>query len=226
MCATLYATVDKGLGLGLNEKNIIYGMYHVDDGPSRIRYVGQTILGMKRRFRLHTQAARENKPYPVSRWIRKHGEDNIGVSILHATDDPSELNGLEIEEIARLRGVGQADLNVTDGGGGTLGWAMREETKEKIRKKATGRAHSDETKEKLRKYRGDRASFWGKHHTNDMKRKSALSHKNRKLDEESARELRRRYDAGERPIDLAAEFNVTPALVCMVGKRKAWSWVE
>jgi hypothetical protein len=35
-------------------------------------------------------------------------------------------------------------------------------------------------------------------------------------------EIRGRYDLGERPIDLAAEYGVTPTLIVQVGKRKIW----
>jgi len=37
--------------------------------------------------------------------------------------------------------------------------------------------------------------------------------------------IRRRYDAGERPIDLSAEYGVTPTLIAYVGRRKAWRHV-
>jgi hypothetical protein len=34
--------------------------------------------------------------------------------------------------------------------------------------------------------------------------------------------IRRRYDAGERPVDLAAEYGVSPTLIVHIGKRKGW----
>jgi hypothetical protein len=34
--------------------------------------------------------------------------------------------------------------------------------------------------------------------------------------------IRQRYDAGERPKDLAIEYGVTPTLIVYVGKRKTW----
>jgi hypothetical protein len=43
-----------------------------------------------------------------------------------------------------------------------------------------------------------------------------------KLSAEKVIAIRRRYDAGERPIDLAAEYCVTPTLIVYVGKRKTW----
>lgn len=63
--------------------------------------------------------------------------------------------------------------------------------------------------------------FLGTHQDNmtDMVQKGRNS---TKLTAESIPTIRQRYDAGERPIDLAAEYGVTPTLIVYVGKRKTW----
>jgi hypothetical protein len=43
-----------------------------------------------------------------------------------------------------------------------------------------------------------------------------------KLTAEKVLEIRRRYDAGERPKDMAVEYGVTPTLIVYVGKRQTW----
>jgi len=63
--------------------------------------------------------------------------------------------------------------------------------------------------------------FLGTHQDNmdDMVLKKR-NHK--KLTAEEVTAIRRRYDARERPKDLAAEYGVTPTLIVYIGKRKTW----
>lgn len=42
---------------------------------------------------------------------------------------------------------------------------------------------------------------------------------------EVAKEIRNRYDAGERPSVLAREFGVRPTCVCNIGKRRNWKHI-
>jgi hypothetical protein len=46
-----------------------------------------------------------------------------------------------------------------------------------------------------------------------------------KLTEANAAEIRRRYNAGKRPLDLARDYGVTPTLIVQIGKRKVWRHV-
>lgn len=55
---------------------------------------------------------------------------------------------------------------MTLGGDGTTGHTCSDETKEKIRSKATGRLHSEETKQKISKaISGENNPFYGRHHS-------------------------------------------------------------
>lgn len=55
--------------------------------------------------------------------------------------------------------------------------AMSGEHKEKLRRIHTSRVVSEETKEKLREYKGERSSFYGKHHTEETKKRMSESQK-------------------------------------------------
>lgn len=50
--------------------------------------------------------------------------------------------------------------------------------------------------------------------------------KSTKLGPDKVREIRRRYDAGERPRDIGPEYGVTPENVSMIGLRKTWKHVD
>lgn len=51
-------------------------------------------------------------------------------------------------------------------------------------------------------------------------------HLNATLTAPAVREIRRRRAAGERGVDLAAEFNVTPQAISLIANRKAWRHVQ
>lgn len=97
----------------------IYALYHVDD-PDRIRYVGKTVSrrGVKDRVYHHKYDAQKyQNTYPSQAWIRKHGPEKISFKVLETAVE-NELNDLEIQWIAMLRELGQADLNALPGGEG------------------------------------------------------------------------------------------------------------
>jgi len=49
--------------------------------------------------------------------------------------------------------------------------------------------------------------------------------KKAKFTADVAKEIRDRYDAGERPTALAREFGVLPTCVCNIGKRRNWKHI-
>jgi len=107
-------------------KNVVYGLYCSCErcGDLQvIRYVGQTSKGARMRFYHHTYAARNNAPYPVNRWIKKHGVGNISHTVLSSVDDPALLDDEETRWI-NLLGTLHADggLNLWPGGGSVRGY--------------------------------------------------------------------------------------------------------
>lgn len=118
--------------------NSSYGVvYHVThpDEPTRVRYVGKTRGTVRRREQGHWSDT--NRPRRNSRfqnWLIKHrGErGKILFTPVIECDSPDELNQAEIEEISRLREIGQADLNITSGGDGGLGLPWTDTAKAKL----------------------------------------------------------------------------------------------
>lgn len=121
----------------MNEENVIYGLYCVCDtcaGQKKIRYVGQTRVGMAERMRGHLKPFRNKQPYPVDKWKFKHGTENIRYEILETLQTPEELDSRErywIEEHQTFTDWKKGGLNFTLGGQGWAGKA--EEVIDKIR---------------------------------------------------------------------------------------------
>lgn len=115
-----------------------YGVvYHVthEREPDRVRYVGQTTLGVTHRARGHwNDAGRYGNRTRMSAWLNKHRSErgSIRFEVVQTCYSREELNAVEIAHIFELRGVGQADLNLTDGGEGHLGAEFTEGHRRKI----------------------------------------------------------------------------------------------
>lgn len=108
---------------------VIYGLHN---GDGDIRYVGQTTRTARSRLSQHKLAARSGKTYAVSNWINKHGEDSIQMIIIETFDSTTIhlLNEREIYHIAQARAMSIGEnLNMTDGGDGSLGTAMTPENR-------------------------------------------------------------------------------------------------
>jgi len=138
----------------------IYGLYCVCSRcpEEQTRYVGQA-LDMDRRFKRHLRDSHEG-PLPSSRWIAKHGVDNIRHRILEEVVDISKLNEREIHWIAALgtySGAGGNGLNLTVGGlHGITGLIRPESVRTKISDSLRGHPVSADTVAKIKKTRHDR----------------------------------------------------------------------
>lgn len=127
--------------------NEVYGLFCTcsrcrETRPGEIRYVGQTMNGMKSRFRQHLRTAikpsdtRGNlKDLPIYRWMHKHGPENIRAVLLDRGKSPSDLDSLErfwIEKLDTFKG--SDGLNLSEGGIGLQGYSHTEESKEKMKR--------------------------------------------------------------------------------------------
>lgn len=92
---------------------VVYGVY-TPDNPHRCRYVGVTIQGLHRRAQGHWFQARKGAESRIARFLRETPDAVFRVIYPDVPDN--FLNAFEAELVETLRHVGQADLNILDGG--------------------------------------------------------------------------------------------------------------
>lgn len=133
-------------------------IYALHTGDHEYRYVGKTTQALKVRFGQHLTAARAGRPWAVSKWIMKHGPENIRVCVL-ATFDKTSIEWIDDREtfyIAQYRDlIEKENLNLTDGGDGSAGYKHTPETLAKLsaakkgKKYTLGMKYSTETRAKM-----------------------------------------------------------------------------
>lgn len=134
---------------------VIYGLHN---GDYDFRYIGKSI-DHKRRYNNHLSAAMRGEGFAVHAWIKKHGAENIQMTIIETfTDEDVHLiDEREIFHIAQARAFYGKNLNVADGGGGNTGpkGPQTDEHRANIsaammgNQRWLGRTHSEETKAKM-----------------------------------------------------------------------------
>lgn len=106
---------------------VIYGLYCVcpscsQDHPEEVRYVGQTQRGMKQRMAIHlTPYSLETEKFPVSKWKKAHGKENIRYKILEVCDTPEQLGDREVywaQKLGTFASEGGRGLNLSAGAPG------------------------------------------------------------------------------------------------------------
>ena len=123
-------------------------------------YVGQTTFKLEDRIKEHIKSAkRRERKYYFHKAIRKYGEDNFIWEVIAECNSKEELNKTEIEMIRKYNAFGTG-YNLSIGGEGN-----------------SGLIHSAETRKKLSMYRGERGSFYGKHHTKEVIKRISESQK-------------------------------------------------
>jgi hypothetical protein len=111
----------------------IYGL--VDPISKKLRYVGQTRRGFKR-IREHWRASVLSKEARThkTRWIKSLVVKGLtpSVVVFQEFEDDSWLNEAEVLWLRYLKSCGHPLTNLTEGGGGIVGWHHSESTKKKI----------------------------------------------------------------------------------------------
>lgn len=124
-------------------KNIIYGLYDPPELGGNLRYIGQSAQGLKRAYE-HKKPGKLTVHNHKVHWIKQLISQNkkYRVEILRDLgefEDPkvrdSALNEAEIELIAHYRSLGVKLTNSTDGGEGTRGNILSDESKKLISEK-------------------------------------------------------------------------------------------
>jgi group I intron endonuclease len=155
----------------------IYGLRCDCHPESGIRYVGSTHRQLSDRLREHLKPGWVNaQRYPVTKWIYKHGRDNILIECIEECD-PEELDSREVYWIATYRGLKEGMLNLADGGRSSRSSDVSDEQKSKI---------SQSLKDY---YRDNPNPFKGRTHTAASRQKMSKSASGRKLTDESKRKI-------------------------------------
>lgn len=194
--------------------NVTYGLFCACQGckssnPGWIRYVGQTMTGLKQRFRGHVRTARkppntrpELSDLPVYRWMAKHGVDNIRYILLDECEDPKELDKLERYWIKKLGTFTESwGLNLSAGGIGLQGYR-----------------HTDESREKMR----------SRFSTHESRMKSSMPgelHPRATFRESEVLSIKSRLWNGERASDIADELAVPIHRIQQINVNVSWSEV-
>jgi hypothetical protein len=115
------------------------------------RYVGLTTYGSDAgpRLYMHRFNAAAGIDYPVYRWMRKHGPENVQATVLCYTATVDDLKLAEIWWIAELRKLGYDLLNCTIGGDGVIGVPIPEQTRKAVAAANSQRVWSDESRAKM-----------------------------------------------------------------------------
>lgn len=178
--------------------------------PGKVKYIGLTRLGAKRRFLDHLRTARNGKGAPVYVWMRSIGLENVQMHTLEFVESVSLLPDREIYWIAKYKSLGHALTNANDGGSAT---AMFPETKAKISASKLGKKRTAEQSARMREI------------FSDGRRKGSL-HPRAKLTEVDVREIRRLARIpGNTKNSLAKSFNVSPASIMDIKHGRSWSHI-
>ena len=95
------------------------------------KYVGRTTDTARRRWYGHLRSARKGSGFYLHSAIRKYGEDNFTVETIQESDDEEYLSVAEMFTIDKLGTRTPNGYNLTDGGEGSFGRIVSEESRRK-----------------------------------------------------------------------------------------------
>jgi len=155
-----------------------WGLIYKATNPANGKvYIGQTVEYLSERKSKHRNEAERGKDTYFCRAIREHGINGFGWEIVCRITTWNQqtlkkcLDAVERSEIAEHCSTDRdCGYNLTIGGGGSLGFKMSDESKEKMRKAKLGVARSPEA----RKAVGD--GHRGLHHGEETRRKLRECH--------------------------------------------------
>lgn len=127
-----------------------YDVYKITNKINNKVYIGITSKGISARWKEHLYSAEHESPFKLHRAIHKYGKENFTVELIDFCNSWEELTEKEKHYISLYKSnCDEFGYNMTEGGDGTIGKEVSDETKDKIRQKAIGRQVSDETRKKL-----------------------------------------------------------------------------
>lgn len=146
---------------------------YVHTSPTNKNYVGITSMDPQKRWGYKGSGYKDQVFYNA---IQKYGWDNFQHKIIAENLTAEEAKSLEISLIKELEShVSKNGYNVTLGGDGFLGVKRFGEDNSFY-----GKHHTEESKKKMREhhhdYKGSNGPFYGKHHTEESKKKLREAH--------------------------------------------------
>ncbi len=123
-----------------------------DPRTGRIRYIGKTLTVPRDRLKRHLSDAARGKLWRVSNWLRSLPTEPKLVVLEECA--PALLGEAEADWIAYFRSLGTDLTNLTDGGG-SAGFTLSAETREKIGAAHRGKVVTAGTRAKLSAARRD-----------------------------------------------------------------------
>ena len=144
-------------------------------------YITTNLINGKRYIGQKSFSMRDWKTYLGSgnlfrKALKKYGENNFVKNIISICYSEKELNQAEYELSVYFNVVESPDwYNLVLGGGGNRGWHPSVKSRKKMSDAKKGKVASQETKMKMSELRrGEKNYFYGKHHTEESKKKQSL----------------------------------------------------
>lgn len=172
-----------------------YGIiYKISNRVNGKVYIGQTIQPLKSRKKDHLNCIEKLSHLVLYKAFKKYGKDNFLWEEIDHADTKEELDTKEKHYIAFFNAMNKRHgYNMTFGG---EGGRHLEETKQRISNSLKGRVVTEMTREKLSrslmgKYIQENASWWGRKHTEEEKRKigqAQLGEKNHNFGKKASEE--------------------------------------
>lgn len=178
------------------------GIYCWTNKVNGKKYIGQAVnLKVRKRKFLNWNNPKYAGDYINQARIKYNSNEYWNYEILEFCNK-EDLNEKETYYISYFKSnLKEFGYNLTEGGGGTFGYVLSEETKRKMsiansgeKNGFYGKHHSEETKRflsemRIGKYNGEDNGFYGKHHSEESKRKMSNARKKRIITEETKRKL-------------------------------------
>ena len=175
-------------------------IYLITNKINNKQYVGQTIQGIKARWRQHRSC--KTCTY-LSRALQKYGSDSFTVEVVETCNTIEDLNSREIHWMAHYRTLAPAGYNLRAGGGSR--GKVHAHTRRKIsaslqgeKNHFYGKTHSEETRALISsKLSGENSPNWGKIQTAKHNKNISKGNMGRKLSAEHKQKLSRKIQCGD-----------------------------
>jgi group I intron endonuclease len=150
------------------------------------KYVGQTSQELYKRRKRHQRPFSHRRPSYLYNAIQKYGVENFDIKTLIIVGSKEEMDYYE-QKLIKLWDLRNSEkgYNLTDGGGGMLGFKLSEETKQKMSEHVKSAEHC----KRISKSKMGNKSHLGLKHSEETKRLMSERAKGRKFSEEHKKNL-------------------------------------